>query len=302
MFATETQFTAPATTLTGISRVNVDNRDTCFKCLILDKLLQLPKSPGVHNLSLFPDSFDTVSDVCQIFEDNHITGFAVRNHRLADLVVNVLHPAAFFARETFQCAFGTFRSFALKPLAQAGVMLSGMHYLFARESLAFARGSYIVKSSINTNRVTARGYSYFLLQHYVDIEDFFASVVRQCSRFRLLPLEKSQLEVAYSKLDMFSAVVSSDADFLLLFDVPERPGVQRHRSWLKGVWKSSAFQCIGDSRYCADNVVSLQLVFLFHVVIAEAVELNLVGCIMCFGHGKNIIAAVSKTVKRLSQN
>lgn len=56
MSAAETQFTASATLLTGISRVNVDNRDTCFKSFVFDKRLQLPKSPGVRNLPLLPGS------------------------------------------------------------------------------------------------------------------------------------------------------------------------------------------------------------------------------------------------------
>lgn len=302
MSAAETQFTASTTPLTGISRINVDNRDTCFKSFVFDKRLQLPKSPGVGYLPLFPGSFDAVSNVRQLFEYNNIAGFAVSDNSFTYLVVNIFHPASFFARETFQCAFGTFRSFALKTLAKVGVMLSNMHYLFAREVLAFAGGRYVIKPSINTDGVTARRNDNFFLQHHVDIEGFLASVVGQSSCFRFLPFEKSQLEVANGQLDVLSASMSGDTDFLLFLNVSESPGVKGHACWLETLWWSLAFQRVGYSCYSADNVVSLQLVFLLHVVVAQVVKLYLISGLILFRYSQNIVAAVGKAFKRFLQN
>lgn len=181
-------------------------------------------------------------------------------------------------------------------------MLPSMHYLFAREVLAFAGGCYVIKSSINTDGVTARRYSNFFFQHHVDIEGFLASVVGQTSCFRFLPFEKPQLEITNSKLDVLSASTSGDTDFLLLLNIPERPGVKRHRSWLKGVWRSFALARVGHPCDSADNVVSLQLVFLLHIVVAQVVKLYLISSLILFGYSQNIVAAVGKTFKRFLQN
>ncbi len=65
MFIPNTYFATSATALGSISGVNVNNRYTCLKSFVFDKLLKLTKSPGVESLSLFPGKFDPFPDVRQ---------------------------------------------------------------------------------------------------------------------------------------------------------------------------------------------------------------------------------------------
>ena len=302
MFSTNTQLTTARAGLRSISRIDVDNRNTCFQGFVFDKALKLGKCPGVGYQLLLSLNTNPISDMLQVFKDKHIARDTVGNNSFGYTVVLIGHPALFFAREKFQSAFGTFRSFALKTLAKVGIMFANMHYLSARKGLPLAGCSDIVKPSINTNRVATRRNNNFLLQHYIDIEDFLTSVVRQRSCFGLLPFEKSKLEIAHSKLDMLPAIVGRDADFLLLLDIAESPGIKRHAGWLELLWWTFAFKGSGYSGDCANNMISLQLVFLFQFMIAKTMQLISIGDFVFFGYGKNIIAAVSETFKRFLQD
>ena len=302
MFIANTQLTTARAGLRSVSGVNIDNRDTCFEGFVFDKALQLTKSPGVGSLSLLSLDSDTLPDVFQVFQDQHVSGFTVGDNGFTNLVVNVFHPASLFARKTFQSAFGTLRSFALKTLAKVGVMLPDVHYLFSSKGLTLAGCCDVIKPPIDSNRVAARGYYDFLLQHYVDVEDFLTPIVRQRCCLWLLPFEKSKLEVANSQFDVLPSIMCGDTDFLFLLNISESPGIKRHTGGLEFSW--SAFPLLGGrhSGNSTYNMVGLQLIFGFHIMIAQLVKLIPVGYFMLSGYFEDVVAAVSKTLERFLED
>jgi hypothetical protein len=146
MFATNSYFATFATPLRRVSRINIDDRNASMISFIFDKLLKLTEGPGVNHGSLLSSCFNPVSDIGQFFKSDHVAGLTVCDDGFTDAVVDVLHVAAFFAREQFQSVFRRLRAFALKSLAKLRIMPSDVHNLFARKLLSIRSGGDIVKS------------------------------------------------------------------------------------------------------------------------------------------------------------
>lgn len=301
MFTTNADLTTSATSFACISRVNIDNRDTCFEGFILDKLLKLSKSPRVDNLSLFFGKFDAISDVCQVFKDNHITGLAARDNSLAVDVVLVCHPASFFAAKLFQSAFGRFRAFGLKSLAKFSIVFSGMHNLLARKPLSFGCSSDIVKPSVNSNGIATRTDRNFLFENNVDIKSPFVLAIRQSSRFWFLPFEQTSLEIAKSKFDVLSARMGRNADFFFRLDKRKRPLVIGDRTRLESLWWLLPFGRFGNAGDGSYYKIGGQFILGFKLVVAKVLKFHLVGSPLLLRNRQNIIAAISESSKRFMQ-
>ncbi len=302
MFSATTYFITSAASLGRIPGIDIDDWHTGLVSFVLDKLLEFAKSPGMDLLSLFSGDSDSISDMRQVFQDNHISRLAVADNSFADAVIHVLHPARFLARKLFQSTFGRLRAFGLKALAKLRVMSSGVHSLFAGKRLAVRSGSNVIQPSVNPNRISTRGNSDLFFKDDIDIKDLLVAVIGQCSGFRLLSFKQAALEVTYCELDVFASSMSGYADLFLRFDKVEGSGIQGHGSCPEPLRWTFAFNGSRHSRYCPDNQVGLKLILCLEFIVAEMLKLYLVACVVFFRQRKNIITAVGKPVQRFAQN
>jgi len=90
--------TANRAPLAGMAWVNGGHGNTAFGSFILDKVAELSEGPRVLNLPLLLSNPDAVTDVFQVFHDDHVSGFAGLDNCLTNPVVKVTHPSLLFAR------------------------------------------------------------------------------------------------------------------------------------------------------------------------------------------------------------
>jgi len=302
MFITDSNFITSTASLGSVSGVNVNHGYTSLIGLVFDELLKLSERPRMDNLPLLSGYFDTVSDMSQVFHDNHIPLFAVLNDGFADTMIGVLHPAILFARKQFQSALCRFRAFGLKLLTKLSIAFSGVHYFLTRELLPVGCSGGVVKSHINTYGVSTRRNNDLLFENDVDIKNFLVAIIRQRCCFRLLSFEQAALEVADSQLDVLAPIMRRDTNFFSFLDKCESPSIQIERSRFEFLGRLFTFECLRNSCDSLTNEIGWKTVFGFHNVVTEMMQAISISSFFLFRRGKNIVAAVGKTVQRLTKN
>lgn len=116
MFRTDTQFSTIGTDLGSVVRFHPINNNTYSFSFVLDKTLQLEKTPITENpvesltFSLIPDAF-------QIFHHNLIT-IEIGNNIFTGVVVNPSHPTSFSSRNLLEKSFTGTSAYSLKFTTQ----------------------------------------------------------------------------------------------------------------------------------------------------------------------------------------
>lgn len=151
---TSTKFSASMADLGSVVRLYSNNFNAPIDTLILDKTLQLIKTPVaypvVHNLatSLFPNAF-------QVFHDN-LVSVKIGNNVFAYAMVCVLHPTSFSSREFFKQSLAGTSAFTLKLGTQ---IFELPFYLFDFRRIikpAVRSDSEVVYSEVNAENGTLR--------------------------------------------------------------------------------------------------------------------------------------------------
>jgi len=208
--------------------------------------------------------------------------------------------------QPFQGALSTFRALGLERLMQPGVAFADMHRLSPRKLQAIRGDSKVVDATVNANDVAVLWREgYFPVHDDVDGERFCLLVVTEGGRSGFLPYQELALGVADGQGKLEPARHRGDGDFPALFVEGEGVLVEAHArgfELLRFRWLSlfpGRFGYTGDS---ADDEVSLEIVLFFDGVIAEVLELDLVGGAVFLSDAEDVIAGVSKPPQGLQQN
>lgn len=191
----------------GVPRINIDHRDALLGSLILNKELELPKSPRAMDISLLSPYFGALSDVLEIFHRN-ILAFLQRLHYLfAYYVVNRSHPSPLPAGKPYQSALGASRAFGLERTPELLIMPPDMLDLLPRESQAIGAGRYIANAQI---------YSYGLIpvvclanllgQGHIDIKMLLSFIIKQNGKGRFLAFQQMSLVITETEEYLQSAL------------------------------------------------------------------------------------------------
>jgi len=100
---------APVTSLRGISRVDINHSDSLSQSFILDKTLELPKSPLVNPFIVF----SCLSDVVQVFHNNNISFIQSTSNPLADFMILQSHKPSPSARDSLELSLSRLCAFRL---------------------------------------------------------------------------------------------------------------------------------------------------------------------------------------------
>lgn len=289
----------PGASLTGVVRIDIGHGNASLQGLVFDKGLKLPKGPGVGDTPLLSSQSDTLPDVRQVFQDQGITGLTYRDNFLADSVVQVGHPPSFLARQPFQEPFCSLRALGLKSLSKVGVVVSDVFGLFAGELLPTGGGGQIVDAPVNSNRIGAFREGNFPVNHNVNVELPLALTEGERCGGRLLLLEETPLEVAQVELKpLETSIVGSNGDGFLPLIKTEGASIERETGGAKGLGNLLPFlgylDGFGYPGNGPNDQVGLEAVFIFDLVVAEVLQLDLVGCPMLEGNLHDIVAGSSK--------
>lgn len=207
--------------------------------------------------------------------------------------------------QPFQGAFRTFRALGLERLMQPGVTPPDVHRLSPRKLQAIRGGGKVIDTTVNANDVAVLWREgYFPVHDDVDGERFRLLVVTEGGRSGFLPYQELALGVADGQGKLEPARHRGDGNFPALFIEGESALVEAHArgfELLRFRWLSlipGRFGYTGDS---ADDEVSPEIVLFFDGVIAEVLELDLVGGAVFLSDAEDVIAGVSKPPQGLSQ-
>ena len=112
---------ATATSLRGVSRVNLDHLDTSLLCLVYQEAMELRETPIMESTLCFRILLHrgAFTNVRQVLKDNGTAGGNVLNDTLRKYMVVISSLAKQFPRELTQVAFCALCAFALKFTTEA---------------------------------------------------------------------------------------------------------------------------------------------------------------------------------------
>ena len=147
--------TAYGAGLTGISRIDLDQRDTGALRLVGQELLELVKRPVCMSCSLLaPSSRRPLANAGQVLHgDCPIRVLRFLHEMLADRVVHITLETGLLARNLAQLAFGRFRALALQVAAAVRVDTAVALYPVARIALAVRVGGDVDDAQVNTEHI-----------------------------------------------------------------------------------------------------------------------------------------------------
>lgn len=122
---------ADTTLLRGIGRINIDNSATFSSGFVINKALELPKTPFMNPLIVFCGS----PNIVDVFHHDNASIRNAINYSLAYVMVSPSHKMFPSATKLFKMSFGRFCSFALKFANQSFVLNPETFDLFSKEHL-----------------------------------------------------------------------------------------------------------------------------------------------------------------------
>jgi hypothetical protein len=137
-----------------VSWVNEFDENSHQPSLVLDKLAELVKRPGVLLPPLAFANRDAVSDMCQVFQGNTSTAvFGLRNNTLGYNVIDMGSKASFLFGTFLEKPLRRLRIFGLKFGAKFGMALSQPVDLSPRVNLPIGIGSDINDAKVNSKKL-----------------------------------------------------------------------------------------------------------------------------------------------------
>src|SRR5437667_7298418 len=191
----------PTTRLRGMSRVNFYHRDpTCFS-FVLNKRIQLGKTPTMQTpfvlnvLLLFASShLGSFPDSGQVFKDDGRASGGILDKALRKNVIMVFAPPKLFATQLTEMPFRRFGAFGLQfPFQSEGAPFLFLPPTFTQE-VTIARHCWAVQSQVNSDHFMGWGNNWLrngdhdmegktpLAVAQISTTDFVANVLTEVSR------------------------------------------------------------------------------------------------------------------------
>jgi len=292
-------FTTAGTSLGGVPRINVSNRNTFFKSFVFNKELELTKGPRVVNMPLlFPD-FSGFPDPLEILHYDKFSFFDRVNYFSTDDVVNIAHPSSFLAREPYQGAFSTLCAFSLEGRAKSLVMLPCMLSLFTGKTKSIGTGCNVINAKVYANWLSAKRCHNFFIQSKIDIKNFLGFLVNKVCHFGVLLFQKTSLIITDRKLKLQSSFYCGEGNHFPSFYKSKGSIVKVKGKSFKGFW--SSFSLLGNSGDSSNNKVSLEIIPFLYQMVGKVVKLILIKCLFLSCYFQNIIASTFKAINSLKK-
>lgn len=136
-----------------VFRIDEDDRDARFKCLVLDELPKLVETPGMQAATLSFSNRCPGPDALKIFKSDRSTGvFGFRNYLLGDAMVDISGKPGHSTGKFLQMPLSRLCASALKSGFQRIEPVSGLIDLFTRMYLAIRINRKILDSKIDSKR------------------------------------------------------------------------------------------------------------------------------------------------------
>ena len=285
-----------------VSRIDEDDRDARFKCLVLDELPELVETPGMQAATLSFSNRYPGPDALKIFKSDRSTGvFGFRNYLLGDAVVDISGKTGHSTGKFLQMPLSRLCAFALKSGFQRIELVSSLIDLFARMYLSIRINRKILDSKIDSKRACwivggLLGY----LDYRTKVEDTFDNykvnltpdtihpgflVIPDLGRDKLPALESRQR-------NGFQPFPGEDA--LVIDNRTVRP-----KFWFEGLLSLIGFNNFGDG---PDGKLGRETKPLSNVVVDCFVDFDLVGLTDRERYSCNIVARFIKAVHRIQEH
>jgi hypothetical protein len=148
-----TKSAAARANLRAVARVNENHVDAALPGLVGNKRLQLGEGPGVLDQALLTLDSYALTDMRQVFQDNHISRLEAVYNTPTDRMIHPRHVAVLSPRQPAQQGpdAGSAARVGLERPPQASIPLAGGNGLRAAESQAIAGRSQVLDAQVYAN-------------------------------------------------------------------------------------------------------------------------------------------------------
>jgi len=293
---------ASRASLRSILWVGINYRYPSFKGFVFDKGLELSESPAVEISVLAFSMFSSISNASQLLHNDYIA-FPKAVHKFtADLMQNSINPSSLLSTQPFQSAFSRLRAFRLERRAELSKMVSSFEGVSPFHLEAVGGNEKIAYTDVDAYGVIAFTLWDFPANCDMKIKRFIS--VNQNSMCGLSVFKKLSLIFSYVKRNFNSLLNSRDRriDAIRLIDKPKKPLVQIHRKLRKlKELVLSLFVGFGNPVSRSDGEVRWKIELLPRLPVNHVVESNWIEHFSFKGYLGDVVASISKSVKRVQQ-
>jgi hypothetical protein len=218
---TRTKMSTFGTNLGSIVRFNLNKLNSLSFSFVLDKTLQLKKTPIANPIVHSPSEI-SFSNPLKVFHNNLIS-IKIGNDCLADVMINPSHKPSLFSRNLFQESSGTSSAFALEFTSQEFEFPFNLFDLRRVEELPVRSNSEIINPQVHTqNSLRNRALGRKFLGE-CEKEEIFTFRINPQKDFINLPTKIIFKTIRNSEWNFNSSIYCGDAQNIIL---------EREASWI----------------------------------------------------------------------
>lgn len=216
--------TALKTLLARVSRINIFDGTSLHPGFVIQKSLKSTETPGVQTSPLFFPSFNSFSDICEIFQNDNCTFFNTVNNSSRKYVIAILAETVDFSTYLFKVCFSRLSAFRLQVTFQIEVLFLGIFPATVAKKLTMTCDGWAINSEIDAYYITVKLERFVLFFNYdVKVNTTLLSE-NEISR-TYLPVYSILVIFGDFKIHVNSSVHRSDRSFSIFQIDVSRPSI-----------------------------------------------------------------------------